>query len=87
MNDDDRDLSEPERRARRALSDGPEPPASLEAATVRRLAETGLLARRGPVWRRSLAAAAAGLALFALGLAIGARNAAPARPTPSPPSC
>jgi hypothetical protein len=83
MNEDDRNLSDPERRALRALGDGPEPPPALETATVRRLSEGGAFRTRRAPWRSGLAAAAAGLALFGLGLAIGARRASPARPAVS----
>jgi hypothetical protein len=77
MSEEDRDLSAEERRALRALADGPEPPPALEAATVRLLAKAGLIGSRRPEWRMHLAAAAAALVLFGLGLAVGARRAAP----------
>jgi len=73
MNADDEELSHEERRALRSLSDGPEPPDSVEAATLRRLGREGLIAaRRGSRPTRLLAAAAA-LVLFGLGLAAGLR--------------
>lgn len=82
MSEDDRDLSDAERRALRALADGPEPPRALAAAAVRRLAEAGLISEGAPVsprrkgWGMRLAAAAAALVLFGLGWAVGARRAA-----------
>lgn len=84
MREDDRDLSDEERRALRALAEGPEPPPALEAATMRRLAEAGLISEarlvsarvRTPGWGPRLAAAAAALVLFGLGLAVGTRRAA-----------
>jgi hypothetical protein len=75
--EDGRDWSGEERRALGALAEGPEPPAALEDATVRRLAEAGLLGRRRAGWRVRLAAAAAALALFALGVAVGSRRGSP----------
>ncbi|HTY42644.1 MAG TPA: YciI family protein [Thermoanaerobaculia bacterium] len=66
----------------RALGDGVAPPAGLEDATVARLAREGLLGR--PRWRRlgpGLAAAAA-VALFAAGLAVGERRGGVRAPDP-----
>lgn len=59
----------------RALLDGPEPPPGLEDAVVARLAAGGLLARRRGTLRLRILAAAAGLALFAFGVVVGARRA------------
>jgi hypothetical protein len=85
MREDDRDLSDEERRALRALAGGPEPPPALEAATVRRLAQEGLVTAHRPGWGMRLAAAAAAVALFGLGLAVGARRAAPHAAVPGAP--
>ena len=74
MSDRD-DLTPEEKRALNALSAGPEPPPALEEAVVSRLAANGLIGKRrwpGMVWGL---AAAAGLALFALGVAFGSRRA------------
>ncbi len=80
MNGDD-DLTAEEKRALSGLRSGPEPPAALEEEVVARLSERGLIAhrarRRRPVVAWALAAAA-GLALFAAGLAVGQRRSAPA---------
>jgi len=65
-----------------ALTAGPEPPPGLEDAVVARLAAGGLLARGQRTARLRALAAAAGLALFALGIAVGARRA----PAPGPPA-
>ena len=81
MKIDESDLAETEKRALRALAEGPEPPSSLAAATVGRLSGLGLLGkpgRRTPSRRTRLLAAAAGLFLFALGLAAGLRLGSPA---------
>jgi hypothetical protein len=69
------DLTPEEKRALGALTAGPEPPPALEDAVVSRLAASGLIGKRrrpGMVWGL---AAAAGLALFALGVAVGSRRA------------
>lgn len=79
MSDRDDELTETERRALRALAEGPEPSAALEAATRERLRRAGELAgprRSGRVWL-SAAAAAAGLALFVAGVVVGERRAGP----------
>ncbi len=73
MSGDD-DLTPEEKRALEGLASGPEPPPALEDAVVSRLAERGLIAARGTEKRRWAAwalAAAAGVALFAAGLAVG----------------
>ena len=89
MKIDESDLAETEKRALRALAEGPEPPASLATATVGRLSGAGLLGkpgRRTPGRRMRLLAAAAGLFLFALGLAAGLRlGSAAARPAAATP--
>ncbi len=88
MKTDDRDLTETERRALRALAAGPEPPASVREATLRRLSEAGLLretGRRVPPGPSRLLAAAAALLLFAAGLAAGLRLGSPSARTPSSP--
>lgn len=78
MKTDEPDLGDAERRALRGLADGPEPPAALEAATVTRLSEAGLVAaRRRSVGRSRLLAAAAAVVLFSLGVAVGLRRGAP----------
>ncbi|HEY4230344.1 MAG TPA: YciI family protein [Thermoanaerobaculia bacterium] len=86
MKTDETDLTETEKRALRALAEGPEPPASLAVATRRRLSEAGLIGRPG--WRTPLLAAVAALFLFALGLAAGLRfgsaSAGPAAASPLP---
>ncbi|HEY1252594.1 MAG TPA: YciI family protein [Thermoanaerobaculia bacterium] len=73
---DERDeLSHEERRALRDLwgTGSPEPPEALEAATLNRLGQEGLIAARRGARPPRLLAAAAGLLLFGLGLAAGAR--------------
>jgi hypothetical protein len=83
MNEAD-DLTPEEKRALEGLASGPEPPPALEDAVVSRLAERGLIAGQTPKrpGRRPLVAwalaAAAGVALFAAGLAVGQRKSAPA---------
>ncbi len=78
------DLTPEEKRALEGLASGPEPPPALEDAVVSRLAERGLIAGQTPKrpGRRPLVAwalaAAAGVALFAAGLAVGQRRSAPA---------
>jgi hypothetical protein len=87
MKTDDRDLTETERRALRALEEGPEPPASLAAATLSRLSEAGLVretGRRGSGGRGRLLAAAAALVVFALGIAVGRQESRPAPASPLP---
>ncbi len=80
MNEQD-DRTPEETRMLSALAAGPEPPVGLEDAVVARLAAGGLLARRGRTARIRALAAAAGLALFALGLVVGGRRAhAPGAP-------
>ena len=79
----DEDLTPEEKRALEGLASGPEPPPALEDAVVSRLAERGLITARGGEQRRWAAwalAAAAGVALFAAGLAVGQRRSAPAPP-------
>jgi hypothetical protein len=81
------DLTDVERRALRALAEGPEPPPELAAATLRRLEESGLIAtalRRRPARRIRLLAAAAALVLFALGLGAGIGLRPGSRPAPAP---
>ncbi len=85
MSGDD-DLTPEEKRALEGLASGPEPPPALEDAVVSRLAERGLIS--GPTQRPGgrpfvawALAAAAGVALFAAGLAVGQR-----RSTSAPPS-
>jgi len=78
----DEDLTAEERRALSGLASGPEPPPALEEAVVSRLSERGLIAGRErsrprPILAWALAAAA-GIALFAAGLAVGQRRGAPA---------
>ena len=73
MTDQD-DLSPEEASALRDLAVGPEPPASLENATVERLRARGWIGgrnSRGILW---LAAAAAAIGLFAAGLYLGSRR-------------
>jgi hypothetical protein len=74
------DLTPEEKRALEGLASGPEPPPGLEDAVVSRLSERGLLAarRRPGRWAAWALASAAGVALFAAGLAIGQRHSAPA---------
>ncbi len=75
-------LTAEERRALEALSAGPEPPRELEEAVVSRLRANGLIEkprRAGTAWALALAA---GLALFALGIAVGSRRAS----APAPPA-
>lgn len=74
MNEQD-DRTPEETRMLSALAAGPEPPPGLEDAVVARLAAGGLLARRRGTVRFRVFAAAAGLALFALGVVVGARRA------------
>ncbi len=78
----DEDLTPEEKRALEGLASGPEPPPALEEAVVSRLSERGLIAtRRRPQRLAAWAlAAAAGIALFASGLLVGAgqRRGAPA---------
>ena len=77
MNRDD-ELTSEEKRAFEGLAGGPEPPARLEDAVVDRLSRQGLIANPGTSWARWALAAAAGVALFAAGLALGQRRSAPA---------
>jgi hypothetical protein len=70
---DDNDLTPEEERALRALGSGSAPPAGLEEATLARLRGEGLVRARSPrrgALLRALTAAAA-LAVFAAGLAVG----------------
>lgn len=86
MSENDDDWSAQERRALEALAAGPEPGAALAAATVERLAANGILREPRSAWRTGWAAAAAGLILFGLGLALGVgvrRAAAPTGATPT----
>ena len=77
MNEEE--LTMEEKRALADLTNGPQPPPRLEDAVVGKLAARGLLspparsARRPPLLAGALAAAA-GIALFAAGLAIGQRK-------------
>jgi hypothetical protein len=80
MNQDD-ELTPEEKRALAGLAGGPEPSAGLEDAVVSRLSRQGLIAQsrtRWTRWTRWALAAAAGIALFAAGLALGQRRGAPA---------
>jgi len=73
-NDDLTDLSSAEREAFATLPRNAEPGRMLEERTVAALRERGLLGRRGRTWARPaplLAAAAAAVALFVSGLAVG----------------
>jgi hypothetical protein len=87
MNTDD--LTPEEKRALEGLAQGPEPPPGLEDAVVSRLSERGLITtRRRPQRLAAWAlAAAAGIALFAAGLLVGAgqRRGAPAPAAASSP--
>ena len=76
MNPQD-DLTSEEKRALAGLAAGPEPPVGLEDAVVSRLSRHGLIAGSRTRWARWALAAAAGLALFAAGLALGQRRSAP----------
>ncbi len=69
------DLTPEEKKALDALTAGPEAPHGLEDAVVSRLAADGLIGRRKPARVSRTVAVAAGLALFALGLAVGSRRA------------
>lgn len=69
-------LSEAERQAFDSLPQERIPPAGLEERTVRALEQRGLIRRRRPRWASSrpwiaVAGVAAGVALFAVGLAVG----------------
>lgn len=77
MTDHDEELGAQERAALRGLAEGPQPPPELEAATARRLGTAGEIRVRRPSRARLISAAAAGIVLFGLGLAVGARRAAP----------
>jgi hypothetical protein len=75
MTNDDDGLTPEETRALGALRSGAAPPAALEEATLARLRAEGLVRR--PAKRSALPrilAAAAALALFAAGLAVGRRS-------------
>jgi len=75
MTNDDDGLTPEETRALGALRAGAAPPPALEEATLARLLAEGLVRRRAP--RRALPrilAAAAALAVFAAGLAVGRRT-------------
>ena len=74
MNERD-DLTPEEKRALGALRAGPEPPPALEEAVVSRLRADGLIGERRRAGRTWVLALAAGLALFALGVAVGSRRA------------
>jgi len=78
------DLTPEERRALEALSRGPEPPPGLEEAVVSRLAQRGFIAPRRRTWITGALAAAAGLALFAAGVAVGTRRASAPAQSPAP---
>jgi hypothetical protein len=82
MNRED-DLTTEEKNALAGLASGPEPPAGLEDAVVSRLSRQGLIAEPRTRWVRWALAAAAGVALFAAGLAIGQKRSAPPAPAPS----
>jgi len=69
------ELTPEEKRALTALGDATPPPPGLEEATLSRLRAEGLVRRRGRSGNASrLLAAAAALALFAAGLAVGRRS-------------
>ena len=69
------ELTAEEKRALTALGGAAPPPAGLEEATLSRLRAEGLVRRRGRSGNASrLLAAAAALALFAAGLAVGRRS-------------
>jgi hypothetical protein len=78
------DLTAEESRALEALSRGPEPPPGLEESVVSRLAQRGFIAPRRRTWITGALAAAAGLALFAAGVAVGTRRASAPAPSPAP---
>jgi hypothetical protein len=75
MNRDD-ELTSEEKRALAGLAAGPEPSAGLEDAVVDRLSRQGLIVNPRTRWARWALAAAAGVALFAAGLALGQRRSA-----------
>jgi hypothetical protein len=85
MNRED-DLTTEEKKALAGLASGPEPPAGLEDAVVSRLSRQGLIAEPRTRWMRWALAAAAGIALFAAGLAVGQRRVAPASPAAEAPA-
>ena len=69
------ELTPEEKRALTALGNATPPPPGLEEATLSRLRAEGLVRRRGRSGNASrLLAAAAALALFAAGLAVGRRS-------------
>lgn len=73
----DHDWTPEEKQALDALTSGPEAPAPLEDAVVARLRAQGLVAARRRPQATWALAAAAGLALFALGLVVGNRRVTP----------
>lgn len=79
------ELTPEEKRALGALAAGPEPPPGLEEAVVARLHADGLIGRPRRAAVAWAIAAAAGLALFALGVAVGARRE-PAGSSPAGPA-
>jgi hypothetical protein len=84
MNEND-DKTVEEARMLGALAAGPEPPPGLEDAVVARLEAGGLVARPRRTARLGALAAAAGIALFFIGLSVGGRRAhAPAAPAAPP---
>jgi len=76
MNGNDDDLTPEEAKALKGLADGAAPPAALERATVARLRERGLLAPPRRARASWLLAAAAGVALFCVGLFVGHHSGA-----------
>ena len=78
------DLTNEEKTALAELASGPQPPAGLEDAVVSRLSSEGLIAEPKIRWARWALAAAAGVALFAAGLALGHRRSTPGPSTVEP---
>ncbi len=76
--DERNDLTAEEARALATLASGPAPPASLEEATVARLAAERLIRSRPGGRGRTILATAAATLLFAAGLLVGERRAGPA---------
>jgi hypothetical protein len=77
MSERDEDLTQEEAKALRSLAASGEPPEALERATVERLRARGLIGVSRRPWLSWLLAAAAGVALFAAGIAVGRRPPAP----------